>query len=447
MALWLAFLLLLSVAFIVVSTARFRLHPFLALILAAFGYGILSGMPLGEVIEGVTDGFGVIIGSIGIVILAGAMIGTFLEKSGGAYTLAERILAFTGERRVPLGMAGIGFVVSISVFCDAAFIVLSSLNRSLAKRAGLSLAVTAIALSLGLYATHAMVPPTPGPIAAAGILEADLGLAIVTGLAVAIPTMLAGWGWAVFAGRKIYIDPNPELSDDDLRQKLQEAPGAGKAFLPIIVPIALIVMHSIAELPAQPLGEGLLAEIVAFIGHPVPALLIGFFLALTLPRSLDASMLSSSGWAGEGILNGAVIIIITGAGGAFGSVLQESGIADVLGEYLVGANLGVLLPLLIAAVIKTAQGSTTVAIITTASLVAPILPELDLDTATAKALCVTAIGAGAMVVSHANDSYFWVVSQFSDMKVEEAYRLQSLGTLVQGGTAALLLLVASLFLL
>ncbi|HSO42397.1 MAG TPA: SLC13 family permease, partial [Rhodospirillales bacterium] len=178
----LVILLLASIAFIIFATARLQMHPFLALLITAFAFGILSGMPLADVVKSVNDGFGGTIGYIGIVILAGAIIGTFLERSGGAFRLAESILKVTGERNVPATMSIMGFVVSIPVFCDSGFVILSSLNKALTRRAGISLATTAIALSLGLYATHTMVPPTPGPIAAAGIIGADLGLVILWGL-------------------------------------------------------------------------------------------------------------------------------------------------------------------------------------------------------------------------------------------------------------------------
>jgi GntP family gluconate:H+ symporter len=177
------------------------------------------------------------------------------------------------------------------------------------------------------------------------------------------------------------------------------------------------------------------------------ALLIGAFLSFLLPRKLEKDLLSSSGWVGQAVLAAASIIVITGSGGAFGKVLQNSGIADVLGESLQGASIGIWLPFLIAAAIKTAQGSSTVAIITTAGIVAPLLGALGLEGATARALVVVVIGAGAMVVSHANDSYFWVVTQFSGMNVREGYRLQTLGTLIEGITAAVAVWVLSLILL
>lgn len=442
---WLLFLLVLAIAFIVLATTILKLHPFLALLITAFGFGILSGMPLPDVVKSVNDGFGGTIGYIGIVILAGSIIGTFLEKSGGAYRLATSILRLTGEKNVPLAMGGVGYVVSIPVFCDSGFVLLSPLMKALARKSGTALAACAIALSLGLYATHTMVPPTPGPVAAAGIVGADLGLTIMWGLLVGLFAMIAGWLFAILVAARVHV---PEDSATEIVEPSQEdSPSIGKSLLPIMLPIVLIVLRSVAELPGKPFGTGPVIGLLGFLGQPVVALLIGVALATLLPKKLDRDMLSSSGWVGEAILAAATIIIITGAGGAFGKVLQNSGIAKIIGENLSNSPLGILLPFVIAAGIKTAQGSSTVAIITTASLVAPLLPSLGLDSDTARALVVVVIGAGAMVVSHANDSFFWVVTQFSGMDVQTGYRLQTVGTLVQGLAAAASVYVISLIVL
>jgi GntP family gluconate:H+ symporter len=442
---WLVALLLLSIAFIVFATAKLQLHPFLALLISAFGFGIASGMPLTDVVKSVNEGFGGTIGSIGIVIIAGTIIGIFLEKSGGAFRLASSILRITGERNAPLAMSIMGYVISIPVFCDSGFVILSALNKAVAHKAGISLAATAIALSLGLYATHTMVPPTPGPVAAAGILGADLGLVMLWGLIIGAISATAGWLFAILYAARIPIEPyrDDEVPAGDTPQFEASAPSPAKSLVPIAVPIVLIVLRSIAELPAQPFGTGDLVSLLSFLGQPVVALLIGVALALTLPKSLNKEMLSTSGWVGSAIVDAALIIIITGAGGAFGKVLQNSGIAKVIGDSLASANLGVWLPFLIAAGIKTAQGSSTVSIITTAGLMAPLLPALGLDDPTAKALVTVAIGAGAMVVSHANDSFFWVVTQFSNMSTRDGYRLQTVGTLVQGTVGALAVWAAS----
>ncbi len=437
-------LLLISILFIVISTSKFHFHPFLALLFAAVGFGLFARMPLAEIVNSINAGFGGTLGSIGIVIIAGVIIGTFLERSGGAFAVAEEILRIIGEKHVPLAMSIIGYFVSIPVFADSGFVILTPLNRALSKRVKISLAGPAIALAAGLTATHCLVPPTPGPIAAAGILGADLGLVIFFGLIVSSFALVVGWLFATKVASKIYIDPNPELSEADVEAKLEEAPSAFKAFTPIVVPIILIVIKSVSDFPTHPLGEGNFKNIVGFIGEPVVALLIGVLLAFRLPKKFDTKMLSTTGWVGESLLSAAIIIMITGAGGAFGMVLRNSPIKDVLGDYLSQANLGIFLPFIIAAALKTAQGSSTVALITTSSLIAPLMSSLGFESNTAKALAVLAIGAGSMVVSHANDSFFWVVTQMTGMDVKTGYRTHTLATLIIGVTSIITIWIIGL---
>ncbi|MCC6491350.1 MAG: GntP family permease, partial [Candidatus Hydrogenedentes bacterium] len=243
---WQFSLLAVSVVFIVAATTRLKLHPFLALLFAAFGYGLLTpGLSMVDVAKAVNEGFGGTIGSIGIVILAGSIIGTFLERSGGALTLAERTLRIVGERRIPAAMSLIGYVVSIPVFCDSGFVLLSPLNKALSRKAKTSLAAGAMALALGLYATHTMVPPTPGPVAGAAALDADLGLVVLWGLPVAFVAAVSGWVFAIKVASKIHIGDS-ELEQAEERIAPDHTPGVSKALLPILVPIVLIVIRSIA---------------------------------------------------------------------------------------------------------------------------------------------------------------------------------------------------------
>ncbi len=443
---WLLFLLLLAVLFIIVATAKLRLHPFLALIAAAFGFGLFGGrLTLEEVIESINAGFGGTIGYIGIVIIAGSIIGSFLEKSGGAYRLAERTIRITGEKNVPLAMSLVGYFVSIPVFCDSGFVILSPLNRGLSRKAKISISGGAVALALGLYATHTMVPPTPGPIAAAALLKADLGLVILWGLIVSLVSLAAGLAFAVKYASKVEITDETEIGDTDAEPV--HAPSTGKSILPILVPILLIVLRSVSELPSHPFGQSTFVSVMQFVGHPVVALLLGVALAFRLPQKLTRDMLSTQGWVGEALITASIIIVITGAGGAFGKVLQESGVADVVENRFAGVHLGIWLPFLIAAALKTAQGSSTVAITTAAGIMVPLIEAFGLDAPNAKALVVVAIGAGSMVVSHANDSYFWVVTQLSGMTVKQGYKLQTLGTLIQGCTAAVTVWLISLLVL
>ena len=444
---WLIILLFISVAFIIITTAKLKWHPFFSLLIAAFGYGGLSGtLSLDEVVKSVNSGFGNTIGFIGIVILAGSIIGKFLEKSGGAFTLAGNVLKIVGKRNVPLALSIIGYIVSIPVFCDSGFIILAPLAKALTKQVKISFAIGAMALSLGLIVTHSIIPPTPGPVAAAGILNADLGLVIILGLPVSIIGLIAGWLFSIKIASKIQIDPLPDSENSELQSTGK--PSVVKSLLPVFMPILLIIFRSINELPSTPFGTGNFSSFISFFGQPVVAMMIGVLLSFLLPEKLTREMISTTGWMGEAIIAAASIIIITGCGGAFGQVLQNSGIGDVIKNNLKGAeNLSILLPVIIAASLKTAQGSGTVAIITGASLMAPLLSTLGMDAPSARALVVVALGAGAMIASHANDSYFWVVTQMSDMSVNQGYKLQTLGTFTVGIFSSLAVWLLSLIVL
>ncbi|WP_460923343.1 GntP family permease [Pontibacter brevis] len=437
------FYLLLCVVLIILLTTRLQVHPFIALFLVAIFYGVVTGMPLETIVQSINAGFGETLGKIGLIIIFGVIIGAFLENSGGAYALAEKVLRIVGQKRVTAAMGIIGYFVSIPVFADSGFLLVSPLNRSLSKKAGISLAGPAIALGLGLTATHTMVPPTPGPIAAAGILGADLGFVMLLGLPISALALAVGLLYATKYAAKTYIEPNPQTTEEEINLLLKDAPGPFKSSIPVLVPILLIVAKSSAQY-LNPLLSPDAYHVILFLGEPVVALCIGAFLSLILPKKLKPEMLSAQGWIGNALRDAASVILITGAGGIFGKILQNSGIAATLGEALAGVHLNIWLPFLLAAAIKTAQGSSTVALITTASIVLPMMTSLGFETELEKAMVVIAIGAGSAVVSHANDSFFWVVTQMSGMKVRTGYRLYTVGTLVLGGSAAFFLFLSYL---
>jgi GntP family gluconate:H+ symporter len=433
-------LLLAAVALIILFTGKLKVNAFLVLIGIAFAYGLAIGLPALEVVKNIKNGFGGTLTSIGIVIVAGTIMGTILEKTGAAFSMTQAILKIVGKKRAPLAMNIAGYVVSIPVFCDSGYVILTPLNKALAKESGTSMAVMAVALATGLYATHTMVPPTPGPIAAAGALGADLGKVIILGLIAAIPASLAGLLWATKVAKKYQIDSDVHESYSDIVKKFGKLPSTFLSFLPIILPIVLILLKSFAEFPSKPFGAEGLQRFLSFIGDPVTALMIGVLASLLLVKkeSLGDAV---GGWMNEGIKASAMILVITAAGGSFGAIIKVSPIVEFIKTNMVGLQLGMLLPFLISAALKTAQGSSTVAIVTTASILAPMLATLGLD----PALTVIAIGAGAMVVSHANDSYFWVVSQFSNMPVSTAYKAYSSATAVEGFVAFAVVFVLSLF--
>lgn len=440
----LVFWLLLSVLVIIVLVNYLRLHPFLALFIVAIFYGFAAGMDQQVILQTINEGFGGTLGKIGLVIIFGVIIGAFLENTGGAYALADAVIKMVGKKRVPTAMGILGYFVSIPVFADSGFILLSPLNKSLSKKAGISLAGSAVALAMGLTIAHNLVPPTPGPIAAAGILNADLGLVLTLAIPISAIALIMALIFAVKFAAKTAIDPNPEVSQDKIEMKLKKAPSAFKASLPIIVPIVLIMVNSqLRNIPADEVNWW--QSCFQFLGEPVIALIIGMFLAFTLPKKLTKELISSDGWVGKALKDSANILLITGAGGVFGKMLQNSGIADALGEALGDLSLGFFLPFLIASAIKLAQGSSTVALITAASIVYPMMATLGFETEMDKALLVVSLGAGSMVVSHANDSFFWVVTQMSGMSITQGYKLHSLGTLVIGLTSIVCVWIISLF--
>ena len=424
-------ILLIAIVMIVVLISRFKVHAFLSLLAASFFVGLAAGMNPVEVSKVIMKGFGGTAERIGIVIIAGTIIGVFLEKTGAALTMAETVLKWVGPKRPALAMSIIGYITSIPVFCDSGFVILSALNKSLSKKSGVSMAVMATALSTGLYATHTLVPPTPGPIAAANNLHADLGMVIFVGLMVAIPVTIAGYLWATKFASRYEVLAEASESYEELLDKFKTLPSAAAAFTPLVLPIVLIALKSVANFPSKPLGNSTLKLAIDFVGEPMVALLFGLIACLLmLAPKLDEEVLSN--WVGQGIKDSAAIIMITAAGGSLGALLAASKIADYLGSSLAVFNLGIFLPFIIAAALKTAQGSSTVALITTSAIVYPLLGSLGLASPMGAVLATMAVGCGAMVVSHANDSDFWVVSQFSGLKVDLAYKCQTLGTLVQG---------------
>ena len=422
--------LLISLTFLVIGIVKFKIHPFFALLLTAICYGFITGMNPELIIDSINSGFGSILGKIGLIILFGVTIGTILEKSGGALVIATRILNILGEKSIHLAMMITGYVLSIPIFADSALLIMNPLNKVLSKRASISYAGTTAALAMGLTAAHVMVPPTPGPIAAAGILGASLGDVILWGLLVSSLSLIPCYLYAKKIASKIdipiVIEPivNPERE-----------PALWKSLLAIIIPLVLILIKSVLDYPEFDFQPSLFKSCISFLGTPVISLLIGVLLALVLPEKLDEKIFSASGWIGESLKVAAPIILITGAGGIFGKMLQNSGISTIITEGFTGLEIGLFFPFLLATCLKTTQGSSTVALVTTASIVAPLMPALGLNEPFLQAMTVLAIGAGSSVASHVNDSFFWVLTQLTGMNVKQGYQVQTVGTIIFGTTA------------
>jgi len=434
-------LVLLAIALIVVLTSLLKHNTFLSMFVVSLLLGIIV-LPSNEVIPVITQGFGDTMKSIGVIIVLGIMIGVLLEKTGATLSMALAILRLTGKEKVGLAIGITGLITGIPIFCNSGFIMLSGLNKSLVQRSGKPMIYMATMLATGLYAIHCLIPPHPGAMAAVSLMKPNIGQLIMLGIAVAIPGAVAGFAWARFMCRN---EPCAQAgADEKMHPDESSLPSPFHAFLPILVPLVLLTAKSIVMLKHPGTG-GFLEKAIGLLGCPEVALLIGVGLAVTLFKKIDANLVSSL--FDDAIEKAGPILVLTGAGGIFGAVIKATGVGEQAGTYLVGTGLGLVIPFGISAFLKTAQGSSTVAIMTAASIVAPMLAALHLDGDAGRLLATLAMGAGSMVVSHANDSYFWVVAKFSDLEAEATLRVYTSTTLVMGLAAFLVVLLCSAFLL
>lgn len=455
-----------GIATIVVIVLATRLDAFIALLIAALVTGVVAGQDLLSLIDAVTTGFGNTLASIGIVIGLGVGIGKILEVSGAADSLARAFLRAFGKGREPWAMGSVGSLVSIPVFCDSGYVIMNPLARSIARVKQGGYITLALALGAGMTLTHHMVPPTPGPLAATGILGADIGGVIIVGLVFTVLLLPVVVIYARWIGPKLEPFLNAKVSRDvyatagagaattsatavdtvtgDSVTVTEETtatgeetpattaggrkPGAFLGFLPLIIPLLLIVANTVSTAIDRN-AQGVLSgddyepsswvAPLAFIGNPVVALIIGLVLAVytLLPRFTPRSQVQS--WLADAAASAGLILLITGAGGSFGMVLRESGVGDALAEAIASISLPALLvPFIIASLVRLAQGSGTVAMITAASVTAPLIAPLGLSPLVAVMACT----AGSMVFSYFNDSYFWVVTRFAGLDGVQAIK-------------------------
>lgn len=413
---------ILSITIIILLTARWKVHPFFALLLASLVMGAGAGIPYEGILGIVKEGFGNIMRSLGMVIILGTVLGVLLEKSGSTKVMADCIRKRLGNKRPGLVMSATGFVVGIPIFCDSGFIVLSGLNKMLARQTRTPLIITTVSLATGLYAVHCLIPPHPGAAAAASLLDAGYGQLILHGLIVAVAAAVAGYLYGVYAGRKAPSGFAPEDGED--APAITALPSAVTAFLPVIVPIGLIAMKAFIS------QTNLFGRIINILGEPEIALFIGVLFAFGCVKQWNGQKVNE--WLSGSIEKAGGILVIIGAGGAFGAILNATQIGRHFSESLPLAGMGLLFPFLLTFVLKTAQGSSTVAIITAASIVQPLLPVLGFITPESRMLCVLAMGSGSMMVSHGNDAYFWVISKFERIAMQPMLRVYSVATLVMG---------------
>ncbi|MEM9981479.1 MAG: GntP family permease, partial [Bacteroidota bacterium] len=352
------FVLGLSIFLIVLLTARFRINAFFALLIVTLLTGFLIGTSPVEVVQIMKSSLGNTLGKIGLVILLGMLLGTILEKTKATLSIAYYILRRTGVQQAPLAIALVGFLVGLPIFCDAAFVVLSSLNKSVVQRAKLSMPMMATILGSALYAVHCLVPPHPGILAATEQMHLSLGAILIGGILLAIPTVFVAFLWAR------HFD-NGQTAPTILAAttEIEKTPSIVRAIIPILVPILLIAMQVFVPLWLTPASESTrLAQSLLFLGEPFIALLVGVLLALLLLMRPPYQAFNS--WLSESLSKAGVILAIIAAGGMFGAMLEAANIGKSLGSWLKPLHLGVFFPFLVAAVLKTAQGSSTVAVIT-----------------------------------------------------------------------------------
>ena len=437
-----------SVAVIFFLVMRLKLHAFVTLLLVSFAAAAAAGIPPGEIAGTVEEGMGGALGFIAIVVGLGAMFGEMLRITGGAEKIARTLVRGFGEGRVQWALGLTGFLVAIPVFFDVGLIILIPLVYTLARRSGRSLLFYAIPLVAGLAATHAFIPPTPGPVAVASIIGADLGWVILFGAIAGLPAVIVGGVlFGRFIAQRIHVDVPQhileELQTGEHAEK--ETPSFGLTVAVILIPLLLILANTLSGVVLEDGGPA--AGLLAFLGHPFVALTIAVLLAFyVLGVRNGYSREEVQGAAGKALEPVGLILLVTGAGGVFGEVLERAGIGDALEGFLQATNLPIILvAFLAAALIRVSLGSATVAAVTAAAVVAPTL-EGGTFSGPLLAVVVVAITAGSTVASHVNDSGFWLVSRFFGLSEKQTLQSWTVMQTIVGLVAFGVALVLSFFL-
>ena len=382
------------------------------------------------------------------MIILGALIGSILEATGAAFKLADLVIKLVGKKRPELAILLMGWVVSIPVFCDSGFVILNPIRKALVKRTMTSSVAMTVALSAGLYISHVFIPPTPGPIAAANTLGIGNNLLLVMGMGAlcSIAPLIAGYFFAKYIGKKVKAGDDIDNGEvvktyEQLVAEYGKLPGGLNALAPIIVPILLMALGSISSMAGW---SGMTAAVCGFLGTPIIALAVGTIFGV-IQLSVAGRMDKFYEITNETLKTVGPILFVTAAGGVLGKVISSSDMVNYITANAAALEtIGVFFPFILAAILKSAQGSSTVAITTTAGILAPLMGVLGFTTPVSAALAVMAIGAGAMTVSHANDSYFWVVTNFGEMTPDQGYKTQTMGTLILGIAAMAEIFVLSL---
>lgn len=434
--LYVSLLLIVSILTIILLSSRYKFNTFFVLIFVAMGVGFAAGMDGEALLKAIKVGFGSTLEKIGLLIILGATLGIILDKTNATLSLANFILNKTGERYAPLAITLVGILIGLPIFCDSGFVVLSGLVVSLGHTLPKKRLALVGCLATSLYAVHCLVPPHPGITAAAGVLNVDLGKAMLLGILVALPAATVGYLYSLSLPASLgAVD---QTATEKLPIKDADLPSPALSFLPIIVPIALISLKSVVLLYPD-MALPFVLNIIKFVGEPITALIAGLGLTLPLFQKIEKEKLNQL--FDEAIEKAGPILIVTAAGGAFGEIIRTLELGKVYGAALAAGGWGLLVPFGLAAIFKTAQGSSTVAVVSTASLVAPLLAALGLAGPDGALLALLAMGAGSMVTSHANDSYFWVISRFGNLNVSVTLRAFTPASALMGGTALLVIYV------
>ena len=435
-------LVIVSIIGIIILTSKIKLNSFVALFLISLFLAFLT-LPAHTIVAHIKEGFGGTMGSIGFLVILGAIIGITLDKTGGMISIANYILSKTGSRNASAALGITGFIAGMPIFCDSGYIIMSGLVKSFSSRAKIAMPFMATVLATSLYSVHCLIPTHPGALAGAEILNANIGNLIILGIIFAIPGAVAAYFWS----RYITKGKNYAVAADIAEERHiteQELPAVSLSLLPIVAPLVLIIIGSLLNL-LDPKTDNLFVQVFRTAGEPVFALFIGAFLAMFLIKRKSVTTMNEI--FADAIEKAGPILIVTAAGGMFGMIIKATGVGEETGKMLAGTSLGLVAPFLIALFLKTAQGSSTVAIITTASFVAPMLVMLGLDSESGRLFTMLSISAGSMIFSHANDSYFWVVSKFSDINVDTTLKVYSSSTFIMGIVVFVCVWITSLFVL
>ncbi|MDN6882136.1 GntP family permease [Variovorax sp. CAN2819] len=412
---------LVAILGLILLITRWRVHPFIALTLAAGFLGLTSRMPVDKVMKSFQDGFGGVLGFVGIVLGLGTMLGKMMAESGGADRIARTLIDAFGRERVHWAMMFAAFLVGIPLFFEIGFVLLIPLVFIVARRTGVSLIRIGIPLLAGLSVVHGLVPPHPGPLLAIGVFNADIGKTIFYGLIVGLPTaMIAGPIFGKFISKYVPGEASPELMEQLAREpEARELPGFGITLVTVLLPVALMLLKTFADLAFD--EKNVVRQWMDFIGHPITALLAALLLSLyTFGTARGFTSKQIMKFVDDSLAPTAAIVLIIGAGGGFKQMLVASGVGNAIGQMALHAQVSpILLAWLVAGLIRIATGSATVATITGAGIVAPLatmVPGVNRE------LLVLATGAGSLILSHVNDAGFWLVKQYFNMTVAETFK-------------------------